>query len=212
MSKKLGLFPLGLVLFPKEGLNLHIFEPRYRELVADCLKYDLTFGIVPHINGKLYHTGTEVRIISVEHQYPDGRYDIKTLALERFELQDFTNPWEPHLYAGGTVTLLEKEFNKGNPYLINVAYKLAEKFGTLAQLEMSKPIEDSGFYSWQIGHKIGLSGPMEASLLSILHEDERLEFIIAHLEQIIPILEEVKQSQERSKLNGHFKFFEPINY
>lgn len=203
---------MGLVLFPGEGLNLHIFEPRYRELVADCLKYDLTFGIVPFIEGKIYSTSTEVRIISVEQKYPDGRCDIKTLALDRFEIKEFFNPWHPHLYAGATIRNLPKEYSQGDVLLRQEVNKLANRFGQLAEIEIPEPNLDHGFYSWQIGHKIGLSPKEKAGLLSLQSEDERLEFISQHLEKVLPILEEVRRTQERARLNGHFKFFEPISF
>jgi ATP-dependent Lon protease len=50
MPRLLPLFPLNLVVFPHEKLNLHIFEPRYRQLVRDCLEQNLTFGIPPFLD------------------------------------------------------------------------------------------------------------------------------------------------------------------
>ncbi len=210
--KELALFPLGLVLFPGEGLNLHIFEPRYRELVADCLANDETFGIVPFFEGKLYHIGTEVRIISVEQKYIDGRYDIKTLALDRFELKEFFNPWKPHLYAGAVVNPITKEYGFGDPILRHKALLLAVEFGELAEIEVSEKPADDKCFSWQIGHKIGLNATEKSQLLSLSVEDDRLDYIISHLERVIPILKEIRRTQERARLNGHFKFFEPISF
>ena len=58
----LPLFPLNLIVFPHEDLNLHIFEPRYRQLINECLDEKKTFGIPAFVNNKLLGYGTEVEV------------------------------------------------------------------------------------------------------------------------------------------------------
>ncbi len=99
MSVELPIFPLNIVAFPGEHVNLHIFEPRYKDLVNDCLEEGLTFGIASHVLNKI-ELGTEVKITEVTKKYPDGRMDIKTLGLRAFSVLDFHNPWKEKLYAG----------------------------------------------------------------------------------------------------------------
>ena len=73
MQKFLPLFPLNLIAFPMEDLNLHIFEPRYRELINECLDDGKTFGIPTFLDGKLPGFGTEVKITKLSKkltQYP----------------------------------------------------------------------------------------------------------------------------------------------
>ena len=106
MEKMLPLFPLNLVVFPNEELNLHIFEPRYKQLINDCLREKTTFGIPSHVVNKI-EFGTEVEITEVAKTYEDGRMDIKTKGLRTFKVINFQNPWQNKDYAGGTVELLE---------------------------------------------------------------------------------------------------------
>lgn len=88
---RLPLFPLNAVLFPGTTLPLHIFEPRYREMVGRCLEHDETFGIALLLEGDEagqpgtpHRIGTEAAIIA-SRRYPDGRYDIVVEGRRRFE-------------------------------------------------------------------------------------------------------------------------------
>lgn len=89
MESFLPFFPLNLVAYPTENLNLHIFEPRYRQLINECLNEQKTFGIPAFINNKLPGYGTEMQIISLSKNYEDGRMDIKTKGLKVFRMLNF---------------------------------------------------------------------------------------------------------------------------
>lgn len=90
---RLPLFPLRTVLFPTATLPLHIFEPRYREMVGRCLAHDETFGIALILEGEEveeaavpHQVGTEAAIIA-SRRHPDGRYDIVVEGRRRFEIE-----------------------------------------------------------------------------------------------------------------------------
>jgi hypothetical protein len=106
MQKFLPLFPLNLVAFPGEKLNLHIFEPRYKELINECLEENKHFGIPAYIYNKLEGFGTEMKITKLVKRYEDGRMDISTEGVNVFELMDYENPLKDKLYAGGNVRIL----------------------------------------------------------------------------------------------------------
>jgi uncharacterized protein len=116
MSTKLPLFPLGTVLYPGQVLPLHIFEERYRQLVADLLAdpEPQEFGVIAIRHGRetgvdgvsaLYQTGCTARIRQVE-RFPDGRYDLVTVGAQRFRLLGLDDP-APYLV--GDVGLLPDE-------------------------------------------------------------------------------------------------------
>jgi uncharacterized protein len=116
MSTKLPLFPLGIVLYPGQVLPLHIFEERYRQLVADLMAgpEPREFGVIAIRHGRetgvdgvsaLYQTGCAARLRHVE-QYPDGRFDLVTVGTERFRLLGLDDPAP---YLGGDVVLLAEE-------------------------------------------------------------------------------------------------------
>src|SRR5438105_3783113 len=73
------LFPLNVVLFPHQPLPLHIFEPRYKKMVNDCLEKRLEFGVVLVHQGQLYQNGTCARIENILERFEDGRLKILTL-------------------------------------------------------------------------------------------------------------------------------------
>src|SRR5690606_6214076 len=104
----LPFFPLKLVAFPGEELNLHIFEPRYRQLIADVEHSGASFGVCVYINS-LSGFGTEVALEKINKRYEDGRLDIQTRGLRSFRILTFDNPLQDKLYAGGTISHLNDD-------------------------------------------------------------------------------------------------------
>jgi Lon protease-like protein len=100
---ELPLFPLRTVLFPGQTLPLHIFEPRYRQMIADCMQTDRTFAVAlikegvevggPATPSKV---GTTATIQDIE-RLPDGRMNIITLGRERFRLHDYSTKSKPYM-------------------------------------------------------------------------------------------------------------------
>ena len=87
---QLGLFPLRLVAFPGERLPLHIFEPRYRELIAECLASGEEFGILLADDDGIRAVGTRVAIVELLEKLPDGRLNILVEGRERFRLAELS--------------------------------------------------------------------------------------------------------------------------
>src|SRR5436305_12653585 len=86
VSELLPLFPLDLVLFPGMALPLHIFEPRYKEMIGECLEHDTPFGIVRAIEDGIAQIGCSAEVVTVVKRYDDGKLDIVTRGLRRFEI------------------------------------------------------------------------------------------------------------------------------
>lgn len=206
----LPLFPLNLVVFPHEDLNLHIFEPRYRQLINECLDEKKTFGIPSFINSKLLGYGTEVEVKQLSKRYGDGRMDIKTKGLRIFRIVDFQNPVKDKLYAGGEVVFIENEDldEEINPYLLS----LVEKLYRLLKVKVDYDKPEYTPFSYRIVHKIGISVAEEYELLTITTEKRRQEKLIEHLEMILPVVTEVERTKERIAMNGHFKELDALDF
>lgn len=206
----LPLFPLNLVAYPHEDVNLHIFEPRYRQLINECIDEGKTFGIPPYINNRLMAYGTEIEVLSLSKRYDDGRMDIKTRGVRVFRIVDFQNPVKGKLYSGGEVVFIDNEDSSEvvNPYLLSLVERIFEILKV--KVDYKKP--DYQPFSYRIAHKIGLSLKEEYELLTINAESSRQIRLIEHLERIIPIVEEVERTKQRIALNGHFKNLDPINF
>ena len=208
MQKFLPLFPLNLIAFPMEDLNLHIFEPRYRELINECLDDGKAFGIPTFLDGKLLGFGTEVKILSLSKRYDDGRMDVHTQGIRAFRILDFQNPVEMKMNAGGVVELLP-EPSISPSVMIGLTERVKTLYNLLGETN-SFDVDKPQPYSFQIAHKIGLSLQQEYDLLKMPTEAERQGFLIQHLERIIPVLVDMERTKDRIKLNGHFKNLDPI--
>ncbi len=89
MEKFLPLFPLPVVVFPGSPLPLHIFEPRYREMIGECLENRSEFGVILVLGNHLHRIGTTVKIENVLQRFEDGRLNILTIGKKRFEVLGF---------------------------------------------------------------------------------------------------------------------------
>ncbi|MGM9509491.1 LON peptidase substrate-binding domain-containing protein [Larkinella sp. GY13] len=209
MEIYLPLFPLNLVVYPNEDLNLHIFEERYRQLIAECLEKGQTFGIPAFINNKLPGYGTEMSVTTLHKRYDDGRMDIKSKGIRIFKVANFENPSPGKLYAGGTVQVVEVEPEMGD-HLDELIVKLTRLY-RLLQIK-SEIDEETPLLSFRVAHKIGLSVEEEYELLTIDHENERQRFLIRHLDRVLPVVSEMERTKDRIKMNGHFKNLDPLKF
>lgn len=87
MESLYPLFPLPVVVFPGSPIPLHIFEPRYKEMIGECLEHGRDFGIVLQLGRHLFSVGTAVRIENVLKRFPDGRMNILCLGKRRFRIR-----------------------------------------------------------------------------------------------------------------------------
>ncbi|MGA0557169.1 LON peptidase substrate-binding domain-containing protein [Larkinella sp. VNQ87] len=209
MEIYLPLFPLNLVVYPHEDLNLHIFEERYRQLIGECLETGQPFGIPVFLNNKLPGYGTEMQVTTLHKRYDDGRMDIKTKGLRIFQIVDFENPGSGKLYAAGRVNVLETLPDMGN-HLYELAGKLSRLYELLqikADIDTIEPL-----LSFRVAHKIGLSVDEEYELLTIETENDRQRFLIRHLDRVLPVVAEMERTKDRIKMNGHFKNLDPLKF
>lgn len=206
----LALFPLNIIVFPNEDLNLHIFEPRYRQLVNDLLDNNTAFGIPTFIDEAVQAFGTEVKLVEVVNRYSDGRFDIRTKGKRIFKLDTFFNPMPDKLYAGGEVEYMENDDEADIVKRIQLVEAVSEMY---AVLKITTNIDkDTPYLSYKFGHKIGLSQKQEYELLTIFNETDRIDYMLEHLEKAIPIVRETERMKEIIRLNGHFKRFGKLDF
>ncbi len=209
MSALLPFFPLKLVAYPGEILNLHIFEERYRQLINECLEEEKTFGIPTYLDERLPGCGTEMKVTALHERHPDGSMDISTEGIRVFRIDTFDNPLTGKLYAGGEITILPEETD-----LIRPLPQLAELLDTLYGL-LTTPVKydvEQKPFSFQIAHKVGLSLTDEYELLTLRRESARQQFLIQHLQKVIPVVAEMEQTKNRIRMNGHFRNLDPLNF
>lgn len=206
---KLPLFPLQSVFYPGETVPLHIFEERYKQLVNDCRKEALTFGIPVFINNTLSY-GTEVQLVEVVNTYESGEMDVVCVARQVFRVISFENQLEGKLYAGGEVEFLDMENDADDGLREEVMLKV-ETLYDLMDVPFTKT-SPKQFNSYSLAHKMGLSFEQEYELLQMTKESDRLQYIKAHLEATANILSEVNRTKAVIEMNGHFKNFDPLDF
>ncbi|OWP63093.1 peptidase [Hymenobacter amundsenii] len=209
--RQLALFPLNLVVFPGEKLNLHIFEPRYRQLVRDCLQDGITFGVPPYLNGEVSELGTELRLLSVEKSYVSGELDIRTKAVGLFRVEEFFRELPGKPYAGATVLDLPDNAT-ADPVLHAQLRELIEQLYSILGLRRIFVELAPDFRIYDVAHQLGMSTEQEYQLLAAPTEVARQHLALEHLERILPVLQETERLKERVRLNGHFKNLTPPSF
>lgn len=201
------LFPLGLVLVPDELLPLHIFEERYRDLVRDCLDGQKPFGIVLFQNGRISEVGCTAEIKKVVQRYEDGRLDIVVAGQARFRVRDMDRSRsylqaevEPIADAKADADLTDRE------RLITQHIKLLELAGRTPSPTV---YQERDTLSYFIALNAGLSVDQKQEMLELPGERERIAFLIEHMTEFIPRVEEAESLRRKISTNGHFPDFPP---
>ncbi len=196
MNSLLPIFPLDLVLLPGVPLPLHIFEPRYREMIAECLERKKPFGVVRASSDGVADIGCTAEIMSVTKKYDDGRMDILTRGVERFEVIHVNND-RSFLQAEISVVQDEDEGEPSKPsaQLVTQAVRLHAEIAKLAGTEPSGPDEHAGNLSFLLAGSLPLDLDFKQKLLSTLSEAKRLEAVIGYLEAVLPGLRRAAKAQ-----------------
>jgi hypothetical protein len=211
MTNFIPIFPLGIVVYPGEQLNLHIFEPRYRQLITKCWLGKKPFGIPPVINNAVNEWGTLVEITEISKIYEDGKMDIKTTGTKVFRTLEIIKDVPGKLYSAAIVTYPENGF-LGSPGIMKKIISGIRKLHH--QLDFNKEFQkpDESLSSYDVAHFAGLSLQEEYELLCLLKELFRQEYLKRHLAKIAPLVNEIDLLKKRIKLNGHFKNLESFDF
>jgi Lon protease-like protein len=214
-ASTLPIFPLPLVLFPGVTLPLHIFEPRYRRMLVDCLERDRRFGIVFLPEGTSEETlgvGGEVGCVAhVEShdELPDGRSNIIVNGRERFVLRALvTSPLPYHI---GMIVPYE-DTPEPVALLEPLASRVRDRFDRIAKAARTisddeDPLpdlpEDPALLAFRIASFIDLNVTERRRLLTSTSPSERLRSVDGVLGAAVDPMEQRAVAHVRAKSNGH---------
>jgi uncharacterized protein len=204
MTNFIPIFPLGIVVFPGEQLNLHIFEPRYKQLITECFAEKKPLGIPVVIDNKMAETGTLVEVTEITNTYEDGKMDVKTTGIKVFNLLEIIKEIPEKLYSGAIVTY-QQNISTSNPLLLQKVINGVRQLHQLLQVTKDFKKPDAELCSYDVAHHAGLSLQEEVELLGLQQEIQRLEYLKRHFAKVLPVMAEMETLKERVKLNGHFK-------
>jgi ATP-dependent Lon protease len=200
---EIGLFPLGLVLLPTEQVPLHIFEPRYRELIAECLDQEEPFGLVFADDDGLRRVGTLASVVEVTDRFDDGRLNVVVEGGDRFRLVELT---EGRSFHTGTIEPLGDLEN--DPPSAEEVERATAVFSRLVQLtgaEVEPPDVESERPSFSIAARFELAPDLKLELLEETSERRRLGRLCEILESAAASVERQREIAELAQTNGHAK-------
>lgn len=210
MTNFIPIFPLELVVYPGETLNLHIFEDRYKQLIGECVSEKKNFAIPVVLNNSIAEYGTLVEVTEIVQQYEDGRMDIITKGVSIFRVLEVIKTLPNKLYSGAIVNHPLNNLAPKNKLMEQVLVLLME-LHTLLEVKKAFKKEEHELLSYDIAHHAGLSIQQEYELLLLLREDQRLEYLKLHLQKILPVVAGTENLKNKIRLNGHFKELKGFN-
>lgn len=197
------LFPLGLVALPHELVPLHIFEPRYRTMVAECLEHETEFGIVWAGDEGVRPVGCAVEITEVLERMDDGRMNILTRGTRAFLIVD-----ERHdlAYPAGTVEFLADKAEEPDPKTVAAAH---EAYGDLVEQATDRHPEAEeldAMSAYQMAATVDFGLEAKQGLLDLRSENARLRLVTRLFLAAARRLDFIERAQARARSNGEVRF------
>jgi len=195
----LPLFPLDLVLFPSTPLPLHIFEPRYKEMIGECLAQKKQFGVVRAQGEAVAEMGCTAEILEVVKRYPDGKLDIQTVGRQRFEVVEMNSE---RSFLQAEVLLIDDEPGTPPKESIDRALELHAQILDAIGGENTIPA-DAPQLSYHLASSLPMDLDFKQTLLGVRSEVERIEGLIEFYEAILPKLRKAARRRQKAGGNGH---------
>lgn len=210
MPSRLPIFPLQAVLFPGTPLPLHIFEPRYKRMLADCLASDRRFGITPRNDEReLPEPGVVgcVAEVRVNQELPDGRSNIVVLGGSRFVLSRLLEESLPYLVALVQTFDDEPETAPSSEDTAALRHLFTEYFAGLRQLNDADPEEptlpeDPVALSFQVAGALVCDAGIKQRLLAERSTARRVRALVQLLPLLTSAVETALHVHRRAHTNG----------
>ncbi|TML67161.1 MAG: peptidase S16 [Actinobacteria bacterium] len=198
---EIGLFPLGIVLLPSEQVPLHIFEPRYRELIAQCLEQEREFGLVFADEDGLRAIGTRAAVTEVLERFDDGRLNIVVEGGERFRLVEVN---EGNSFHTGEIEPVVDELDPADEDAKERALALFRRLVELTGSDVDEPEGDDAdvHLSFALAARFEFAPSVKQELLQSTSERLRLERLCELLENAVELVVRQEEIAGRARTNG----------
>jgi ATP-dependent Lon protease len=196
---EIGLFPLNLVLLPGEQAPLHIFEPRYRELIGECLDEDREFGILLEDDEGMRDVGTRCGVIEVLDRFPDGRLNVVVEARDRFQLVEVTRG---RSFQTAEIEELPDEDETPTDAEVEEVLAAYERVVEAADAELEDLDLHARSIAFQIAARIDFGTEIKQGLLELRSERERVIRLSPMLNRAADAVEREREIRERASGNG----------
>jgi ATP-dependent Lon protease len=198
----LGLFPLGLVLLPGERVPLHIFEPRYQELIGECLEEEQPFGILLADDSGMREVGTTARVIEVLERFEDGRLNVVVEGESRFRVLELT---QGRAFHTGRVEDVGDDSAAADEADVERAMARFRELRELVGSDVEQPDAGEPSLSFALAARVDFGLEPKQRLLELTSEPERLVLVIELLEGAVTAVREDQARRELAARNGKLR-------
>jgi len=198
---EIGLFPLELVLLPTERVPLHIFEPRYKELIGECLRSGDEFGLVLQDEQGRREIGTRAAVVEVLQVFDDGRMNVVVEGHDRFRLREVTSG---RSFLTGDVEPVDDHEDEAEAEA-SESERTLSLFRSLVEIaggEVDEPDGTTGPLSFEIAARVDFGIEPKQELLELQSEPARLHQLCTLLEGAIEAVQREREVRERASTNG----------
>jgi Lon protease-like protein len=196
---EIGLFPLNLVLVPGEQAPLHVFEPRYRELISECLDFGNDFGLLLEDDEGMREVGTRCKVVEVIDRFPDGRLNVVVEATERFQLLEVT---DGRTFRTAEIETLPDESDTPLEDEVEEVLAAYARVVAAAEAELDDLDLDADSVAYQIAARIDFGTEVKQGLLELRSERERVIKLAPMLNQAAEAVEREREIRTRAAGNG----------
>jgi Lon protease-like protein len=196
---EIGIFPLGIVLLPTERVPLHIFEPRYRELIGECIDDESEFGLVFADENGVRDLGTRAGVTEVLEEFDDGRMNIVVEGRERFRVERLT---QGRSFMTAIVEPVDDEVSDADAEIAARAAGAFRALATLAEAETGEIDVASPQLAFELAAQVELAPEAKQGLLELRSEQQRLELVADMLDAARAALIAARELGDRAKRNG----------
>jgi Lon protease-like protein len=197
------LFPLGMVAVPHEIVPLHIFEERYKDMIADCLEDGREFGIVWASDDGLKVNGCAMEVTEVLEQHDDGRMDILVRGTRPFRILE---EHFDHTYPAGEVEFLDDKVESPDPPTVDAAH---EAYGSLVEEATDKVLEPeilAPLTAYEMAATVDFGPDAKQGLLDLRSENARMRLLTRLFRAAVKRLDFIERAQARARSNGKVRF------
>jgi Lon protease-like protein len=196
---EIGLFPLGIVLLPSERVPLHIFEPRYQELIGECLEERGEFGLIFADDEGVREVGTRARVIDVLEEFEDGRMNIVIEGSARFRVERLTRG---RAFLTAVVEPMTDGPGSWDATVVQLALESFRALAAIAGAEADEVDETASELSFELAAQVELPAEAKQRLLESTSEQQRLVQVTELLDTVREAMLAVHELGERAKTNG----------
>jgi Lon protease-like protein len=197
---ELGLFPLSLVLVPTERIPLHIFEPRYRELIGECIETGGEFGLVLATgDGAVHEIGTRAHVAAVVESLEDGRMDVVVEGGERFRLLELT---QGRSFQTGIVEDVVDDDEPVDEEDAERALKVFRDLAAAAESDVDIPDVDSPVLVWELAARVDFGIEPKQEILASTSPPERMRRLVELLQISLDAVRLEAALRDRASGNG----------